>query len=138
MGYMNKAEYQRRIWTYKKRREGLKIKVRLMTKKISQWENEIRRIDNKKNNLNKIYKSVNKYFDLNITDQCVKPEYNLARNIYYKIAIESKIQGKLVSEFIGRYKKIAGQCRLNFTRSFEKYPERKKSYHRFKKYFDNQ
>lgn len=135
---MTKADYQRRIWTYRERRERLKAKSRNLTKKISQWQNQIRRIDYKKDELKKLVKEVNKYFQVDISKKSFLPEYNLARNIYYKIAIESKIQGKVVSEFIGRSKKIAGECRLSFTRSFGKFPKRKKAYHSFKKYFENE
>lgn len=135
---MTKADYQRKIWTYRKRRDGIKERCRNLTKKINQWENEIRRIDYKRKELTAIRNLVNKYFDLNIANKTTSPEYNLARNIYYKIAIESKIQGKIVSEFIGRKKKTAGECRLNFTRNFNKNKISKEAYHNFKKYFDNQ
>lgn len=132
---MTRGDYQRKIWTYKKRRDALKRRANSLTKKISQWQNEIGRIDKRKNNLNKIVRQVNKYFDVDISKKCIKPEYNLARNIYYKIAIESKIQGKLVASFIGRSKKIAGEGRLSLTRSFNKHPKNKEAYHNFKKYF---
>lgn len=138
MDVMNsKVDYQKWIWTYRRRREGLKIKTRNLTKKIGQWQNEIRRIDYKRDELNKVYKSVNNYFSLDIADKCVKPEYNLARNIYYKVAIESKIQGKLVSEFIGRTKKTACECRLTFTRGWVKNPKNRQAYYNFKRYFEN-
>ena len=134
---LKKASYQRRIWTYRKRRESCKERQRLLTKKISQWENEVRRIESKQERLEKIVKAVNKYFDVDIMLRTNKGDYALARNIYYKLAIESKLQGKIVGEFIGRSKKIAGECRLNFQRSFKIIHKHKEAYHKFKKYYEN-
>lgn len=133
---MTKADYQRKVWTYKKRREAAKKKIRRMTVKIMIWQNEIRRIETKDEVLNRILKDVNRYFQVDIVEKSMKPEFNLARNIYYKIAIESKIQGTVVSEFIGRRKKQAAECRLNFSRSFKHNKKNIISYHNFKKYFE--
>ena len=134
---LKKAAYKKHIWTYKKRRQSLKRKQRLITNKISQWQNEVRRIESKQGHLEKIVKAVNKYFNVDIMLRTNKGDYALARNIYYKLAIESKLQGKIVGEFIGRSKKIAGESRLNFQRSFKTNPEFKEVYHNFKKYFEN-
>src|ERR1700690_3422072 len=134
---LKKAAYKKHIWTYKKRRQSLKRKQRLIKNKISQWPNEVRRIESKQGHLEKIVKAVNKYFNVDIMLRTNKGDYALARNIYYKSAIESKLQGKIVGEFIGRSKKIAGESRLNFQRSFKTNPEFKEVYHNFKKYFEN-
>lgn len=133
---MTKAILQRRIWTYRKRRKDLRDKVKNLTKKISLWEARSKRIEKVSEKLSKIVKAVNLYFQVDIRKKCTKPEYNLARNIYYKIAIESKIEGKSASEFIKRRKKRASDGRLYLTRGFKNNSENKDAYHRFKKYFE--
>jgi predicted nucleic acid-binding Zn-ribbon protein len=136
MKVVDKAVYQRRIWTYKKRRKIFKNRISELTKKISQWNNEVRRIERTQDKLKKISKSVNDYFNVDISSKKMDDKHKLARAVYYKISIESKIQGKLVSEYIGRFKKTAGAGRLSFTRSFKTIPKNREAYFNFKKYFD--
>lgn len=131
-----KRDYQKWVWQYKRRREAYKNQIRKVTKKISQWNNEIKRIEATTERISRIENAVNYFFSVEISSKKMDKDHKLARSIYYKIAIESKIQGNKVAEHIGRSKKMATDGRLSFTRTFNSEPKNKEQYHRFKKYFE--
>lgn len=140
---MTRKVYYTMIYEYKKRRQQAKEKYmeqmqiqKNCTRKIRQWQNEIRRIDFRKRTVKKIINSVNEYFDVDISSRKMDKEHKLARNIYYKIALESKLQGKLVSNAIGRTNWCAGICRLKFQKTFETKPENREAFHNFKNHFN--
>lgn len=148
---MTRKEYYTMIYEYKKRRREAKKKAkevlgvyqdhqkvyRNCTKKIGQWQNEIKRIDRRKDKIKKIIQSVNNYFDVDISSRKMDKAHTLARNIYYKLAVESRLQGKLVSNSIGRSNWCASINRLKFQKTFQTKPENKKAFHNFKQYFEN-
>lgn len=130
------------IWKYQKRRLVLKEqhgnfsgKTKRITKKISSWNLQIRRIDKRNKFLNELIDSVNEYFDVDIRSSRMDGKHKLARKVYYKYAMEKRIQGTFVSKMINR-KNIhtASEGRLRFTRSFKSNPENKKIYHNFVNY----
>ena len=132
------------IYTYEKRREEAKKNYeaqrniyRNCTKKIGQWRNEIKRIDFRKRKIKGIIKSINEYFDVDISSRKMDKDHTLARNVYYKLAVESRLQGKLVSNSIGRSNWCASINRLKFQKTFKTRPENREAFHNFKKYFEN-
>lgn len=135
-----RKKYYAKIYVYKQRREGFKAngkKEQLYhtTKKISQWNNEIRRIDKRNSIINDLISAVNSYFEVNIKSRIFNKVHKLARNVFYKYGMENRIQGAFLSLSLGRTrKKTASECRLRFTRSFGVNQENKDIYHRFKAY----
>lgn len=147
---ISRADYQHHIWEYKRRREvyrqgyiGLMPIYKteryiLLTRKISQWSREIKRLDVRKEKISKIVSQVNKYFSVRIQDRIFDTKHNLARQIYFKIGLESKICGTHLLRFIGRKNEdIAAYNRRTLIKSFKTKKENKEAYHNFKKYFEN-
>ena len=141
---MTRKEYYTMIYVYKKRREEAKKKYEIQrniyrncTKKIGQWQNEIKRIDTRKRKIKGIIKSINEYFDVDISSRKMDKAHTLARNVYYKLAVESRLQGKLVSNSIGRSNWCASVCRLKFQKTFPTKPENREAFHNFKKYYES-
>ena len=141
---MTRKDYYTMIYTYKQRREEAKRNYeaqrniyRNCTKKIGQWQNEIKRIDSRKRKIKEIIKSINEYFDVDISSRKMDKDHALARNVYYKLAVESRLQGKLVSNSIGRSNWCASINRLKFQKTFKTRPENREAFHNFKKYFEN-
>lgn len=141
---MTRKEYYTMIYTYEKRREDAKKNCeaqrniyRNCTKKIGQWQKEIKRIDERNKKIRKIIKSVNEYFDVDIASRRMDKQHVLARHIYYKLAVESRLQGKLVSNSIGRSNWCASICRLKFQKTFQTNPENREAFHNFKRYFES-
>lgn len=147
---MTKAEYQSCIWEYKRRRSLYRnnytgvmplYKTRryiILTRKISQWNKEIKRLDIRKEKIGKIVSQVNKYFNVKIQDRVFNKEHNLARQIYFKLGLESKICGTHLLRFIGRrHEDTAAYNRRVLIKSFKIKKENKEAYHSFKKYLEN-
>lgn len=141
---MTRKEYYTMIYEYKKRRSEAKKKYTIQmdiqkncTRKIRQWQKEIKRIDYRNNKIKDIIKSVNEYFNVDISSRKMDKAHSLARNIYYKLSVESRLQGKFVSNSIGRSNWCASICRLKFQKTFTTNPENRKAFHNFKKYFEN-
>ena len=132
-----KSDYLKWIWQYKRRRQSYKKHVRELSKQIDLWKGHVRRIERTNSKLKSIKTAVDEYFETDISSKKMDKKNKLARSIYYKIAIESGIEGKRVSEYIGRNKKAAGHGRLSFTRSFGSSPENKIAFHNFKNFFEN-
>ena len=147
---VDRKGYISKIWIYKERRKGYvnnykgKIPVsktyryKLFTIRISQWTKEIKRLDVRKNKINKILNAVNYFFCVNVESRSTKPEVVLARRIYFKIGLESGICGTHLARHIGRkHYDIASYNRNKLIQSFKTNPENKKAFHNFKRYFEN-
>lgn len=132
---MTKADYQRRIWTYRKRRLNL-------SKKIRKWEACLRnRRDNDKKRkavLSVLVKSINEYFEVDIKKRVYDKRHRLARNIYFKVGLDLKYWGTNLSRFIGRNKQMAARGRRTLLSSFKEDEKTKLAYHNFKKYFESE
>lgn len=137
----SKADYQKWIWTYKRRREGLRRKTKNLSKKIRQWEaclkqrNQVQKKN--KESLKDLSSKVNEYFQVNIKSNSRDLKHRLARNIYYKVGLESKIGGANLSRFVNRSKRMAMFGRKNLLSTFKNSEEAKQVYHSFKKYLEN-
>lgn len=137
---IDKAVYQRRIWTYKKRRRGLRARCIKMTQKITMWESLLRKVERKdkkrKEILDNLVNNVNEYFNLDIKNRSHTKRYTLARNIYYTIGINLKFWGASLSRHIGRSKEKAIIGRRNLLSSLKQKPENKEAYLNFKNFFE--
>lgn len=142
----SRAYYQRSIWKYEQRREEMRKKygpwgsgkTLQLTRKISMWRVQMRRIDKRDAILEHITEMVNEYFGVKIQSSSMDDRHKYARKIYYKYGIECRIQGVFVSNFIGRTNQhTASDSRLRFTRSFKSNPENKEAYHRFKNWIES-
>ena len=134
---MTKAQYQRRIWTYKKRRERLSARLNSMLDKIRVWQIALDKISNKEDFLKGLVKEVNEYFNVDIRSRNQKQDTILARSVYYKIAIEKGIKGTAASKFIDRTKSYGSKDRMKFTRTLEKKQSNRDAFYNFKKYFEH-
>lgn len=124
----SRSQYVSMIWIYKSRRLGL-------TKKIAQWQNEIRRIDLRNSKQEKLKNCINEYFQVDIASRKMDEKHKMARNVYYKYGMENGFEGSFLCKAIGRTKtKIAAECRLRFTRSFKTNKTNKETYHKFTSY----
>lgn len=145
-----RSGYQSLIWEYKRRRnlykENYKGELPIykteryiqLTMKISQWRKEIKRLDKRKRKIAYLLNSVNKYFSVRIQDRVRNEAHDLARKIYFKVGLESKICGTHLSRFIGRkHYDVAALNRRSLIKSFAVKPGNKQAYHNFKKYFEN-
>jgi len=118
------------IWIYRKRRANL-------TKKISQWQNQIKRIDVRNSKQYALQKAINDYFQVDIKTRIMDTKHKLARNCYYKYGMENGFEGVFLSKAIGRKRpSTASENRLKFTRSFKTNPQNKQAYHNFKNYIE--
>jgi len=140
-----RSEYVTMIWVYKARRKLIKDKwgtgkTVQLTKKISQWTKEIKRIDKRNEIIGNLIESVNNYFDVKIESKCMDAAHKLARKVYYKYGIETRMQGVWISKAIGMSRvHTATESRRIFTQSFKTNEYHKSIYHRFKAYLkDNE
>lgn len=138
---MTKSEYQRRIYTYKKRRDVFRIRCHKLSRKIREWQSCLRERErlekNRKILLSKFVQKVNEYFQADIKKKGRNKKNTLARNIYYKVGLESKIHGVVLSKFIGRSSKMALRGRKDLLTSFKHNKENKEAYHNFKDFLKN-
>jgi hypothetical protein len=136
MKVLDKAVYQRRIWTYKKRKERLSARLNSMMGKIRLWQAALDKINSKEDFLKKLVKEINEYFNVDIRSRSQKQDIILARSVYYKIAIEKGIKGTFASTFINRTKSYGSKDRMKFTRTLEKKQSNRDAFYNFKKYFE--
>jgi len=138
----SRAYYQRSIWKYEQRRKVLKgvygrtseygKRVKHITKKISTWKREIRRIDERVKKIPEIYKAVKDFFGIDIRVKGTTKKYSIAISCYYKYGMENGISGADLARYIGRVGlKQPSFQRLKFTRSFKTNQSNKQIYHNF-------
>ena len=145
---ISRKEYISRIWIYKERRKkyvsnykgsgpvSSTDSYKLLTKRISQWTKEIKRLDKRKEKIQCIVDSVNNYFDVDIVTRSTNSRVVLARKIYFKIGLELGIRGThLARQIRRRSNDIASYSRITLTKSFKTNPENKEAFHNFKNYF---
>jgi hypothetical protein len=139
---MTKAECQRYIWTYKRRRENVRKRLRSLSYKIKIWEKSLRfrKRDEKKRKvvIVNLINIVNEYFGTDIKTRVRNKKCELARNIYYKVGLELKYSGANLGKYVGRSKTMAARGRNQLLTSFKHSPENKNSYHSFKSFFEKQ
>ena len=126
-----RKEYIAMIWVYRKR-------VRSMNEKICGWLRAIRRIEEreKRKETLALIKSINAYFGVDIRLPNMDTNHKLARNVYYKYGIESKIHGTILCKHINRSGNRAASARGKFTKSFSTNQKNKETYHQFKSYME--
>lgn len=147
---VSRKEYITKIWTYRERRkkyidnyEGAipvskTMQYKNLTKRISQWTKEIKRLDVRNEKISNIEKAIRYYFDVDIKSYSTKKEVVLARKIYFKYGLEEGIRGTHLSRFIGRVStETARHNRTTLTESFKTIPENKEAFYNFKKYLKN-
>lgn len=109
----------------------------LLTKRISQWTKEIKRIENRKRKIQKIVSAINEYFLVDIKSRSTNKDVVLARMIYFKYGLENRICGTHLLRHIGRrHPDVARYNRTKLNRSFVDNPENKDAYLRFKRNFE--
>ena len=129
------------IWEYKKRRDVLikkygyrTGKTRVITDKIRTWQRQIRIIDKRNKKISLLIKSINDYFDVDITERYGDSKKILARRVYFKYGMEHGIMGKFLSESIGFPSRAACRSRKQYSKTFKTNPSNKEAYHKFKDY----
>ena len=148
MADKTRKDYITLIWIYEKRAEEIHKQYKAMIKrrmamkqKIEEYKRSIKRIDNRQAWGEKLVKTVNEYFSLDIRDNQNTAKSNLARNIYYKYAMEQNnvrgANGAFFGRLIGRSKVMPARGRRTLTSSFKSIPENREVYHAFKKYADS-
>lgn len=148
---MRRELYYFKIQSYKKRRAEYRMKYTgelpiykterylHLTKRISQWQKEIKRLDVRKEKINKILQSVNRYFNVKIESRSRNPLTDLARKVYFKIGLEQHICGTHLGRFIGRkHENVASYNRKTLTQSFKTKPENREAFYNFKQYISCQ
>ncbi len=139
--YFKIYKYQQRRKEYKKKftetgLEKYRIYFYNCSKKIAYWNQAIRRLDERKEKLNHLKKCVNEYFGVSIQNRVMDEDHKFARNVYYKIGMETRLRGRWLSAFIGRASRAAQIGRLRFTKQFKTDKSLKDRFHAFKEYYD--
>lgn len=138
---MTKADYQRKIWTYRKRRDVFRNRCHKLSVKIRRWEACLRERESvekkRKIVICNLVKKTNEYFQVDIKTRVTSKGHTLARNIFYKIGLESNISGIYLSKFIGRSQKKALLGRKELLTSFKHNKKNKEAYHNFKNFLEN-
>lgn len=128
---MTKHQYQKNIWQYKKRRDYL-------TKKIAEWQQQVRRMEVRESGCENLICAIDDFFCVSIRSKKMDALHKLGRKVYYKYGMEKGFEGTYLGRAIGkRQRHTSADGRLRFTRSFESNPDNKQQYHNFKKYYEN-
>lgn len=152
----DKDRIVRHVWEYRKRRDKLreiygvingrrapdeyKKKAKKINNKIRQWQHTIKMVERRTNQLIAIANELAYYTCINVRNSIDKitPEYRKARNIYYKYCLEIGIPATLIAEYVGASRgDVVARGRLSFNRSFEKHPENRELYVRFRDYIND-
>lgn len=134
---VEKSNYKKWIWEYKKRRKILRDNIDRIDHKIWVWQKAIEKLEGKEDFLKKLVSDINEYFSVDITSRVSKQNVIVARSVYYKIAIEKGVYGTHASKHIKRTKSFGSKDRRNFTRTLEKNISNREAFHNFKHYFEN-
>lgn len=138
---MKAADYKKRIWTYEKRRkEAYKTSRRLSTK-IWQMRKCLYSMEarekQRKGKVERLVASINDFFSVDIKSSRYDKSHKIARNVYFKIGIESQLKQTDLCRAINRRggAKTASSSRMNFTKTFKENPENKEIFYNFKSYY---
>lgn len=148
---MSKSGYQTAIWEYEKRIKDLPSKFKpgcfyyrhhmeRMKYKIQMWGTAIKRIEKRDKRIVKIDSSLKEFLGFSVRKSAENDmkELILARDIFCKYAMEHRIEGNFLADYIGyKVKTKPSRDRLRFTRGFEKNPESRDLYKRFKEYMES-
>ena len=137
MRQIEKSNYKKWIWEYKRRRKRLRENIDRIDHKIWVWQEAVKKLEGKEDFLKKLVSVVNEYFAVDITSRCSKQNVIIARSVYYKTAIESGVKGTVASNYIGRTKSYGSKDRMKFTRTLEKNEVNRKAFHNFKNFYKN-
>lgn len=134
------------IWTYQNRRKEYKIKYGATSqtyKKLSKgitlavWNmnRKVRRIDIQANKLKELKAKITEFIGISPDDRNGGAQFQLARKLYYRYGLEEGIGGRYLRVYIGdTNSRKPGQLRLKFIRSFQKKPENREMWYRFKEF----
>ena len=138
---MTLAEYKKQIWTYEKRRKEHYDSWQRLNKKISQmrWRFKVKEAGERRSmrTIEKLIGFINYFFSVDIKSKSWDKKHTLARFIYYKIALESKLKSEQVCRVLNKNTSAASYGRRMLTRSFKTNPENKEAYHNFKNFYKN-
>jgi hypothetical protein len=145
-------EYQRRLKIVKERynvkpgRHNDRAKLLLyfieskkIKKSIRRWKRAIMAIDKRSNQVIAIGNHLCYFTGINVKGSAANMEerFRIARGIFYKYCLEHNIHGTVVSDYVGSHQNTAAKGRINFTNSFQKHPEKRELYNRFKLYMED-
>jgi len=159
----SRSDYYRAIYVYKQRREKLREKYGIkkinkktpegyrkavfgINNKIRIWRKAIKRIEHYNGLVQEVNRAIINFmgYDIRKTKRWAKdPRAQIARGIFSKYCIESRIPGPYLRPYLGTSKSRGGgvnkagyetEIRRRFTRSFITNSENKELYHRFLKY----
>jgi len=146
---MTKNRYQQMVWVYKKRRSKLRERygkrsaeygrrAKPLTSKISIWNRQIKRIEDRNAKIKYIDKRICEFFCVTtmLNSRRTKNSVGLARRVFVKYCLENGVRSVDLDKYLG-LKNACAKQRVRFTKSFNKHPESKKSYHKFVQYAKN-
>lgn len=146
-----------RIFEYNKRRTAMKNKKPKRTDilsvktherrlenyatKIATWRRTIRRLDRRSNAIIALANHIAYFTAYNVKGSGSKKGsmgIEQAKGLFCKWGMENGIPGISLSEYMGhKDNEMASRIRMRFTKSFQKKPENKELWDRFKLYYDD-
>lgn len=138
---MTVSEYKKNLWTYEKRRKEHQDALQRLNKKICQtrWRIKLKEAGEIKSmrTIENLVRLVNYYFSVDIKSKSWDKTHTLARFIYYKIALESRLKSAQVCRVLNKNSKAASYGRKMLNKSFKTNPENKEAYYNFKNFYKN-
>ena len=135
------AEYKKQLWTYEKRRKEHYDALRRLDKKIShmRWRMKVKEAGERRSmrTIENLVSFINYFFSVDIKSKSWDKKHTLARFIYYKIALESKLKSEQVCRVLNKNPKAASYGRRMLNKSFKTNPENKEAYYNFKNFYKN-
>ena len=156
VAHITKNQYEQKISVYKQRRKVIQEKfnyingksaspeyhkaVKTLNTKIRSWQRQVKRIEQRDLQIKNLDKSVFDFIGISVKDSMEfhDTETSYARLLFYKRGMETGLNGKLLSEYVGaKDSGLASKNRLRFTRSFKFNKENLDMWHRFKNFIIN-
>ncbi len=126
---------------YKGNSRDYKMAVRNIENKLMTWRRGIKMIDERQNKIIAIANHMCTFMGENVKGgiRYTSERHRLARNIFNKYCLENRIPSTLVADYIGAARQdVVTNARDSFTRSFQKHPENRDMYNRFKNYIEEE
>lgn len=153
-----KQRYREMLNTYLSRRDAIRAnydnwqrskeyveRTEHLNRRIEYCRQQMKRIDKREAKIKELAQQVCDFLDIPLLHpsghplkNCIKQtgrQYQLARMIFYKYAMEQGIMGNFISHWVGaKWVSTASEGRLRFTRSFKNNSENKRIWDHFKLY----
>jgi hypothetical protein len=147
-----KAEYQKWIWEYERRREELRKKYKIndpeylakskvLQRKLDSWKQAVKLIEQRRNKIRALGNAVATFTGFNVRScggqKPLSEQAKLARALFYKYGLENRIMAYFLRGYTGdKDKGTPDSCRRRFTQSFSKDHQNKELWLRFKDHIE--